>query len=84
MRYVIKCNYYHVNPNDPNDMDYTKPEFLGTEGKLGIFVWEDEVTERTKIFNNATEAGQYLDKHDALNGYRQRCWCSDVYIAELS
>ena len=60
MKYVIMANYYIYKEGDD---EYTEPLYLGLEGPLKIFVFDEEVNERTKLFDTAKEAGEYLDKH---------------------
>jgi len=79
--YVIKVQRYAENPNNPEDIDYTVPAYVGTEGKLKIFVLEDEMTENTKRFKTAKEAGEYVDKHFGADA--QRISWKTVSIEEI-
>ena len=68
--YVIKVQKYTENPNNPDDIDYTVPAYVGTKGKLKIFVLENKITKNTKLFKTAKEAGEYVDKHFGADTYR--------------
>lgn len=60
MKYAIQADYWMWSEELG---EHTEPEYLGLEGKYKIFVFEEEVTERTKLFDTAKEAGEYVDKH---------------------
>ena len=60
MKYAIMADY---NMWDEEKGEYSKWMYLGTEGKLRLFVFEEEINENTKLFDTATEAGKYIDKH---------------------
>ena len=42
--------------------EYTEWQYLGTEGKLKLIISEESVTDNTKVFSSAKEAGEYLDR----------------------
>lgn len=50
--------------------EYTEWQYLGTEGKLKLIVTENDITENTKVFNSAKEAGEYVDKMLEKDYYR--------------
>lgn len=50
--------------------EYTEWQYLGTEGKLKLIITENNITENTKIFNSAKEAGEYVDKMLEKDYYR--------------
>lgn len=79
MRYVIMASYYMYNAG--SNTEYEDWLYLGTEGEHKIFVFDDDVTERTKLFDTAKEAGEYLDKHFPPD--KQRCSFSTVRIVEI-
>lgn len=80
MKYAIVANYYHEDPE--GKLDYiTKPEYLGLEGKAKIFIFEDTVTEKTKLFGTAKEAGEYVDVHFGPD--KMRCSFESVMIVEV-
>ena len=62
--YTIMIDYYScLNDENGNTFDYKTPCYLGTEGKLKLFIWEHNITSNTKLFQTAKECGEYLDKH---------------------
>ena len=60
MKYYILVDYFMYSDEKG---DYTEPLYLGVEGEHKIFVFDKEVSARTKIFTSAKEAGEYVDKH---------------------
>lgn len=74
--YVIKVQKYTVNPNNPKDIDYTVPAYVGTKGKL-----KNKITKNTKLFKTAKEAGEYVDKHFGADA--QRISWKTVSIEEI-
>lgn len=80
MKYAIQLNMYHYNSY--TDEEYEKWTYVGTQGVHKIFVLDEERTKRTKLFNNATEAGEYLDKHFSPN--EQRASYSSARIVEVN
>ena len=80
MKYAIQLSYYMWNSE--TETEYEKWMYLGLQGKLKIFVGDDEITDRTKLFDTATEAGAYVDKHFGKDGM-QRCSFSTVRIVEV-
>lgn len=79
MKYAIEVSYYHFN-SETNE-EYEKWVVLGLMGEKKIFVFDDRVCERTKLFNTAKEAGEYVDKHFSPD--KQRCCFSTVRIVEV-
>lgn len=61
MRYAIMADYNMWD--EEKKEEYSKWMYLGIEGKLRLFVFEEEINENTKLFDTATEAGKYIDKH---------------------
>ena len=61
MKYAIQASYYMWNGE--TEQEYTQWLYLGTKGKLKLFVFEEEINENTKLFDTAAKAGKYLDKH---------------------
>ena len=76
--YAIMVDYYRWSEEKG---DYTEPLYLGLEGKLKIFVFDEEITERTKLFKTAKAAGYYVDKHFGPD--RQRICFKSVKIVEV-
>ena len=79
MKYAIQVSYYMYNSE--TDTEYEQWLYLALEGKHKIFVFEDDVTERTKLFDTVREAGEYIDKHFGAD--EQRCSYSTVRIVEI-
>ena len=79
MKYAIQVSYYMYN--DETDTEYEEWLYLALKGEHKIFVFEDEVNEKTKLFDTAREAGEYVDKHFGAN--EQRCCYSAVQIVEV-
>lgn len=50
--------------------EYVEWQYLGTEGKLKLIITEDEITENTKEFDSAKDAGEYVDKILAKDYFR--------------
>lgn len=73
MKYAIMADYY--------TKDGTEDLYLGLEGPRKLFVFECEVTERTKLFDTAREAGEYVDKNFSPN--KIRCSFESVKIVEV-
>ena len=67
--------------NAETETEYTEWLYLGLEGKSKIFIFDDEVNERTKLFDAAIEAGQYVDKYFGAD--QQRCSFESVRIVEV-
>lgn len=80
MKYAIQVSYYMYNSE--TDTEYEEWLYLGLEGKLKIFVFEDTVNKQTKLFSTAKEAGEYVDKHFSPD--KQRCSFSTVRIVEVN
>ena len=79
MKYAIQVSYYMWS--EVTETEYTEWLYLGTEGGLKIFVFDDEVNEQTKLFDTAIEAGQYVDKYFGAD--KQRCSFESVRIVEV-
>lgn len=79
MKYAIQVSYYMYNSE--TDTEYEEWLYLALEGKLKIFIFEEEVNKKTKLFNTAKEAGEYVDKHFGVN--QQRSSYSTVRIVEV-
>ena len=79
MKYAIQVSYYMYDSE--THTEYEQWLYLALEGKHKIFVFEDDVTERTKLFDTAREAGEYVDKH--FRADEQRCSYSTVRIVEV-
>lgn len=79
MRYAIMVSYYMWNEKE--NKEYEEWLYLALKGERKIFVFEDSVTENTKLFDAAKEAGEYLDKHFGPD--KQRCSYSTVKIVEV-
>ena len=80
MKYAIQVSYYMYNSE--TDTDYEEWLYFGLKGKYKIFVFDDDVKKRTKLFNTAKEAGEYVDKH--FSSDNQRCSFSTVRIVEVN
>ena len=80
MKYAIQLSYYHWN-SETNE-EYEKWVYVGVEGVHKIFVMDDDMTDRTKLFNTAAEAGAYVDKHFSDDDGK-RCCYSTVRIIEV-
>ena len=79
MKYAIQVSYYMWN--NITDSEYEEWLYLALEGERKIFVFEEEITDRTKLFDTATEAGTYVDKHFGAD--KQRASYSSVRIVEV-
>lgn len=79
MKYAIQVSYYMYDGTTDNE--YEEWLYLALEGKHKIFIFEDEVNEKTKLFATAKEAGEYVDKHFGADN--QRCSFSTVRIVEV-
>ena len=79
-KYAVQLSYYHWN-SETNE-EYEKWVYVGTEGEHKIFVMDDEVTDRTKLFDTASEAGAYIDKY-FYDDDEKRCCYSTVRIIEV-
>ena len=77
-KYAIMAYYYMWD--EELEREYQEWLYLGVDEKR-IFVFDDEVNERTKLFDTATEAGQYLDSH--FGKERTRCSFSKMKIVEV-
>lgn len=62
--YAIMIDYYHcqVAENPDDDIMYKVPCYLGVDENTYI-IFDPTITARTKLFETAKEAGQYLDIH---------------------
>lgn len=79
MKYAIMVSYYTWNEETQTQGEEWL--YLGTEGKLKIFIFEDKITENTKLFNSAKAAGEYVDKHFGADD--QRVCYKTVKIVEV-
>ena len=80
VKYAVQLSYYCWN-SETNE-EYEKWVYVGTEGEHKIFVMDDEITDRTKLFDTASEAGEYIDKH-FYDDNGKRCCYSTVRIIEV-
>ena len=80
MKYAIQASYYMYNSE--TDTEYEQWLYLAIEGERKIFVFDEDVSNRTKIFNTAKEAGDYLDKHFSPD--KMRCSFSTMRIVEIN
>lgn len=80
MKYAIQASYYMYNAE--TDTDYEQWLYLALEGEQKIFVFEKNITDKTKLFDTAKEAGEYLDKH--FNPNEMRCSFSTMRIVEVN
>jgi hypothetical protein len=67
--------------NSETNAEYEEWLYLALKGKNKIFIFEDEVNEKTKLFDTAREAGEYVDKYFGAD--EQRCNFSTVRIVEV-
>ena len=79
MKYAIQASYHMWNKE--TNSEYDEWMYLGLEGKLRLFVFEEEINEQTKLFDTATEAGKYVDEH--FSDVNSRCSYSLVRIVEV-
>lgn len=80
MKYAIQASYYMYDSE--TDTEYEQWLYLAIEGERKIFVFEEDISDRTKIFDTAKEAGAYLDKHFSPN--KTRCSFSTMRIVEIN
>lgn len=78
MTYAIQASYYLWN--EETKTEYEQWKYLALD-EHKIFIFEDNVTERTKLFSTAKAAGDYVDKH--FWAYRIRCSFSKIRIVEV-
>ena len=78
MKYAIQASYYMWNKE--TETEYEQWEYLALD-EHKIFIFEDDVTERTKLFSTAKDAGDYVDKHFGVDDIR--CSFSKVRIVEV-
>ena len=79
MKYAIQASCYIWS--NITDSEYEEWNYVGVEGKHKIFIFEEDVTKKTKIFDSATEAGEYVDKHFGAD--KVRLSYSGVRIVEI-
>lgn len=79
MKYAIQVSYYMYNSE--TNAEYEEWLYLALKGKNKIFIFEDEVNKKTKLFDTAREAGEYVDKYFGAD--YQRCSFSTVRIVEV-
>ena len=62
------CGLYYMCKNVlGKEMYYGVQQFLGVKGEYRIFIYEDEPTENTLMFDSREEALVYLKNHKSLN-----------------
>lgn len=76
--YVIMASYYMC---DSDDNEWEQWLYLGIEGEHRIFIFTEDIEDRTKKFGTATEAGEYLDKH--FGKEKMRCSFNTLRIVEV-
>ena len=76
MKYAIVADYYKGTE------DETEKLFLGADGKYKLFVFDENVTKRTKLFKTAARAGKYMDTHFPPN--EARFCIKSVSIVEVN
>ena len=81
MKYAIQVSYYMYNSE--TDTEYEQWMYLGIKGEHRIFVFDFNVEERTKLFDSAKEAGEYIDKFFGLDKIEQRCSFNTVRLVEV-
>lgn len=79
MKYAIQVSLYMWD--DENKTEYEQWHYIAIKGKHKIFIFEEDVTENTKLFDTAAEAGAYVDKHFGANAMRLQY--SEVRIVEV-
>lgn len=79
MKYAIQVSYHMYN--NEIDEEYDSWMYLALEGKLKLFIFEEDITEKTKLFDTAKAAGEYVDKHFGQES--NRCSYSTVRIVEI-
>lgn len=79
MKYAIQVSYYMYDSE--TNAEYEQWLYLALKGKNKIFIFEDEVNRKTKLFDTAKEAGEYVDKYFGAD--EQRCSFSTVRIVEV-
>lgn len=79
MKYAIQVSYYMYDSE--TNAEYEEWLYLALKGKNKIFIFEDNVNEKTKLFNTAREAGKYVDNYFGAD--QQRCSYSTVRIVEV-
>ena len=79
MKYAIQVSYYMYN--EETETEYEQWLYLALEGEHKIFIFEEDVTEKTKLFSTAREAGEYVDKHFGVDD--QRASYSTLRIVEI-
>lgn len=80
MKYAIKADYYMWSEEKG---EHTEELYLALEGPKKLFVFEEDITERTKLFDTAREAGEYIDARDSLNGKGMRMSFKSLKIVEV-
>lgn len=78
MKYAIQVSYYMWNSK--TETEYEEWLYLALD-EHRVFFFEDHVIEQTKLFDTASEAGAYVDKHFGPD--KQRCSYSTVRIVEV-
>ena len=79
MKYAIQVNLFMYD--EETDVEYKQWHYVAVEGKHKLFMFEKDITKDTKLFDTATEAGAYVDKHFGLD--KVRFQYSTVRIKEV-
>lgn len=78
IKYAIQCAVYYGD----EEKEWTEWRYVAVKTKLKIFVFEESVTNDTKLFDTAKIAGEYLDKH--FGKEKQRASYETVRIVEVT
>lgn len=71
------CGMYFIGQEfKGGDISYGKQMFLGVEGEHRIYVYDNELTERSLIFETKAEAEIYMEEHK-LN---RKTMCTDGHF----
>lgn len=79
MKYAIQGSYHMWDKE--TETEYDEWMYVGVEGKLRLFVFDEDVTKNTKLFKTAREAGAYMDNYFGPD--EVRCSFSSVRIVEV-
>ena len=78
IKYAIQCAVYCGD----GEKEWTEWNYVAIKTKLKIFVFEENITNDTKLFDTAKAAGEYLDKH--FGKEEQRMCYEAVRIVEVN
>lgn len=78
MKYAIQASYYMWN--EETETEYEQWEYLALD-EHKLFIFEDDITERTKLFSTAKAAGDYVDRLFGVSYIR--CSFSKIRIVEV-